>query len=463
MEGEKAQEVAQLKEAVLADPSNIELRLKLARLLYLNHRYQETIEQYHAILELAPGNLEVRLELARVCVLAEQYKEAAEQYRSYLLKEPDAVSVRLELARVLVLAILYAQAIEEFQRVLTVKESDVITRMELAYAYIKAGELERAIKQFQIVKQLDPANMRACLELGYLYNKIGEVSKARAEFEFVVLRGNELEAKQANEAMRHLPTTQSSPPKERLFWGSVYSNGTNYSRWSNAVVYFQLKEGIQPYFLRPLQLYVAMNVVKDTESRSGRYPQIFSDNIAEVGLGVRVKPFKINLYLYIEGYAGVWLIEQPGKERSFLETKAGFNYYQGWGSLFPIKEKDKDFILPFEYFGEFYTDVSYYSRFDDNIIGYIQTRQGLKLLQYKDKTLDAYVRMNLVADTNREFFNNIGEIGGGVRFRPSSRVNMDLHLEYIKGYYLDIKTRTPNPYPPTYIDWRLGANLGLQW
>ncbi len=37
---EKGQEVAQLKEAVRADPTNIELRLKLARLLYLNHRYQ---------------------------------------------------------------------------------------------------------------------------------------------------------------------------------------------------------------------------------------------------------------------------------------------------------------------------------------------------------------------------------------------------------------------------------------
>jgi len=460
---EKGQEVSQLKEDVRADPSNIELRLKLARLLYSSHRYQEAIEQYRAALELAPGNLEVRLELARVYVLAQQYEEAAGQYRIYLLEEPADVSVRLELARSLVSAVLYEQAIEEFQQVLTVRETDVIVRMELAYTYIKAGELEEAIEQFQIVKRLEPANMRAHLELGYLYNKVGEVSKARAEFEYVALKGNEQEIKQANEALRSLPTTQSPPPKEKLFWGRIYSNGTNYSRWDNAIVYFQLKEGIQPSFLGPFQFYVAVNVVKDTDSKGGRYPQIFSDNIAEAGLGVRVKPFKIDLYLYLEGYAGVRLIELPGKDRNFLETKAGFNYYQGWGSMFPIREREEDLIFPLEYFGELYTDVSYYSRYDDNIIGYIQTRQGLKFLQYKDKILDTYLRVNFVADTNKEFFNNIGEVGGGVRFRPSSKVNMDFHIEYIKGYYLDIESRTPNPYPSTYTDWRIGANLGLQW
>ena len=110
MEQEGWQEISQLKEAVRADPTNVDLRLRLDRLLYLSHRYPEAIEQFQAALNLAPENLEVRLELGRVCVLAQQY----------------------------------GKAIEEFQRVLIVKETDVIARMELAYAYIKQEKLEEA-------------------------------------------------------------------------------------------------------------------------------------------------------------------------------------------------------------------------------------------------------------------------------------------------------------------------------
>ena len=85
------------------------------------------------------------------------------------------------------------------------------------------------------------------------------------------------------------------------------------------------------------------------------------------------------------------------------------------------------------------------------------------MLQYKGAILDGYLRVNVVIDSNKEFYNNMGEIGGGIRLKPSLNYDFDFNLEYLRGYYFNIETRTHNPYDPQYNDLRFGVNFGINW
>jgi hypothetical protein len=62
--------------------------------------------------------------------------------------------------------------------------------------------------------------------------------------------------------------------------------------------------------------------------------------------------------------------------------------------------------------------------------------------------------VRLVMDSKRDFFNNVGEVGAGVEFRPTSDLNLGMRAEYLYGFYYG-DTAQPNPYGPRYHTIRL--------
>ncbi len=102
------------------------------------------------------------------------------------------------------------------------------------------------------------------------------------------------------------------------------------------------------------------------------------------------------------------------------------------------------------YYADWYGDATYFTRYS-NLIGLINTHQGIRLLEYHSSMLNAYITGRVMADTQREFFNNLAETGLGVAFVPSNRFHLQLRFEHIKGMYLPAGA-TVNPYSQYYTN-----------
>ena len=69
-----------------------------------------------------------------------------------------------------------------------------------------------------------------------------------------------------------------------------------------------------------------------------------------------------------------------------------------------------------------YTSVGYYSRYD-NVIGYLDARAGLRMLEVARTTGDVYVKAGLVRDSHKDYYNNVIEWGAGARVTPPAAVS----------------------------------------
>jgi hypothetical protein len=100
-------------------------------------------------------------------------------------------------------------------------------------------------------------------------------------------------------------------------------------------------------------------------------------------------------------------------------------------------------------------DVSWYERFDRNVIGYAQLREGMRVGTPGKLALDVFGRGWLGYDSRGDFFNRAAEIGGGMAIRVGP--NLVLFGEGIQGRFL--------PAPPRGVDrqyqeWRVTAVWG---
>ena len=139
------------------------------------------------------------------------------------------------------------------------------------------------------------------------------------------------------------------------------------------------------------------------------------------------------------------------------DFRLGTYYSRIWGK----RTANDEVRFPFNPVGEMYFDVSYYSRFRHNVIGYLQAREGLRVLQARQTSLEAYGRFNLVKDSGHDFYNNIAETGVGLGFVPKQKWGIKLTAEYLRGFYFGSSRRgEPNPYASRYGDFRLALIFG---
>ncbi len=166
------------------------------------------------------------------------------------------------------------------------------------------------------------------------------------------------------------------------------------------------------------QAYVVGRIVRDTRTRGGVQPVIFSDNYAGAAAGIRSRPFPLNLTLYAEGGATTTLTR--GGE-SGPDWRAGLTYGSAWKSAHS------------RWSGESYADASYYSRYED-AIGYAQLRQ-LRPFSGVASWLDASIREGLAADQKGVSYNNLAEGAIGMRIHGGPDAAGALYLEYVQGLY----------------------------
>lgn len=384
------------------------------------------------------------------------YTQAIASFRRAIAADPANAHARLDLAYTLLTTGQDAAAIEAFRQAIQLDPHNVQVRAQLGYLYLHQERLRDALREFLEVEKLDPNNYQIKTQLAYLYDQLGDKEQARALFaEAARSTDPEIKAK-AERALQNL--APASSPKAGTFVSEVYAAPFYQQRFGNFIAPLILRNGVVIEPTHGVEAYTSVRFTRDTRSTAGSAPQIYSDNFLVTGVGVRARPFKNNLTVYGEaGIATNLLRSRLSTVRARGDFRAGVYYAKAWGE--PSESAGP--TMPMQLIGDAYVDVSYYSRFRHNVIGYAQAREGLRFFQWDKTSLDAYGRVGVVKDTGRDFFNNLGEGGAGLRLTPWRPLGVSISAEYVRGFYFGMaRPGEPNPFGKSYNDFRVMMTVG---
>lgn len=340
------------------------------------------------------------------------------------------------------------------QILLNTYPKDIKILKEAAYFAQAQKKNELAISLWEKIYSLEPKPEYA-LTLGYLYDSQNKKQKAFYYFD-VASKTTDLKLRcKAEMAKTNLAGAQTKILPDPFFI-EIYSAPFYFSRFDLAVLPIIARAGITINKEHNTEVYLTNRRTQDDRSGGkggfliqNSISQIFEDNVAIYSVGFRTYPWKkIPLLAFIEAGRAQDLIYQ-NRARWRSDVRGGGVYYNEWG-IKPNYYLNLEF--PFCYVATLYSDVIYYSRYNDNIIGTAWFRPGLRVAAYHSASLDAYVANYLILDKNHEFYNNTYSIGPGVAFRPTNRLNIVFRFESLQGFYIPVHSPTPNPYRSKYYN-----------
>lgn len=194
--------------------------------------------------------------------------------------------------------------------------------------------------------------------------------------------------------------------------------------------------------------YFVFRRTQDNKSiNSGQIPQIYEDNVQILGIGEQITPFySMPLVFFFEAGRAYDLVDRD-RDRWRNDVRSGLIYYNEFGARPAYFEH---LTANCNYYSTVYGDFTYFSRYNNNFIATVKTHQGLRLLQYRSSQFNFFLSGRVIEDTNRDFFNNIAEIGPGIGFIPFNRYKIQLRFEHINGLYLPV--HGANPYGKYYTN-----------
>ncbi|MEM6645392.1 MAG: tetratricopeptide repeat protein [Bacteroidota bacterium] len=351
---------------------------------------------------------------------------AIDAFRRSLAADPSNQDIRLQLAYTLLSANRQGESAQQFARYLSRTDDRADVWAQLGYVLLTLERTDDAIFAFNEAVNLDYEDRRVALQLGYLLVEQNRLREARRAFR-TATRTTDVETRtQATRLLQMLDTQPRRTAATRPYFGpsgwsgDVYAAPMFLSRYDNLVSSLLVRFG--PTLGTPrLQAYGIVRVTRDTRSTGGSLPIIFSDNVLIGGIGVKARVHPWALTLYSEAGMAAPLVTGQDIEPDF---RAG-----GYGAKrWPAQPRAMAPIV------NLYYDVSYYSRLDNNLIGYGQLRPGFRLVHSDNVSLDAYAAALGAFDTDGLFFNNVADMGGGLRLMLFGSVQ--LMGEWVQGTYL---------------------------
>ncbi|MFC3909926.1 tetratricopeptide repeat protein [Legionella dresdenensis] len=284
------------------------------------------------------------------------------------------------------------------------------------------------------------------MQLGYLYNQVENNYMAYQYFKLAGKSTDTELALKAENAMTNLAGMQTKVfPKP--YFSELFFTPFSQTRFGLTVRPLIARLGIEHEDTLQTKTYLLFRQTDDNKTDVlGQLPQIYEDNVRIMGAGVQITPVKaIPMVAFVETGAAYDLVYR-NRNRWRGDLRGGLMYYQDLGARPAYFGRP---TLSAKYYGFLYGDATYFSRYDNNVIGTLKTHQGIRLLQYHSSMLNLYMSGRVLQDTNRDFFNNIAEIGPGIGFIPSNRFFLEFRYEYIRGVYLPAGGSV-NPYSKYY-------------
>lgn len=115
-------------------------------------------------------------------------------------------------------------------------------------------------------------------------------------------------------------------------------------------------------------------------------------------------------------------------------------------------------------FAELYNETISLGRENRNLITMTQAIQGVRTRVAGLTTVDLYFKQRLGGDSDRDYWNNRGELMVGARARFFEKIYLALFAEYIRGKYFDLENpHYRNPHGSNYQDLRYGLIFWQGW
>ena len=335
--------------------------------------------------------------------------------------------------------------------------NDKTIQLAAGYQLLAKKETELALPYFQASYKLDPGDIQTVMQLGYLLDQLGHHREAMQYFRIAMNSKADAKVRDtASQSLQNLAGQQTrqlpDPQFVELMFSPIYMD-----RFENTIFPISLKVGTKMAGAKNTDVYLSVKSNKDSRSGIGAIPRIFNDNSLVLAVGVRNQPFEnIPITLYAEAGTAFKYLDNAYESRWQEDYRLGMFYFKGFEPGFKITQ-----LKAFQPMGDFNMDVSYYSRYDNNVIGYGRARAGLRVVNTPTSYADLYGLASLSFDTNNEYYNNNVITGVGLAFRPDRFTPLTVHAEYLWGNY--IGGERPTDMPKSYEDMQVGMDWFMRF
>jgi len=419
--------------------------------------YAGAIRDFQKALAADPMNSDWRKALGFADLAAGFPEDAAAEFKQVYAKHPEDFGLALQLGYVSLQLHRNEEAEKYFQIVAqgagpelsatarkelaALQASQLSDRKQRGYDLLAQHRDNDAIQVFEAVHGDDPSDVSVVLQLGYLYAAAGRAAEARKMFSSAEV---DADPKIAAQGAAGLATLRRDT---KPWFATFYAAPFYQSRFSNEINPANAELGWRPS--RYFEPYLGVRFNRDVRSQAGTLPQIYSDNSVVFSVGVQSNLANTGIVVYAEAGTAVHLTSERPRARS--DYRVGAVWSRAWGTeLFSPAAAGRSVSLT----GSAYADAGFYSRYDRNVIGNVQLREGIDLPTSRVLPMQLLAGVNLVKDSNGDFYNNIVEVGPVLRIAPLRHVpSLAIEAQYMRGFYY-IHDPT-NPYGPRYGDFRL--------
>jgi len=394
---------------------------------------------------------------------------AAAAFESARAAGADAQRIEVELGYLAAQRSDADAARNHFQRALQGPDPEVgaRARAELRESFLQEvslrksrQDLDGARAALQSARGVGSDPQRIDLELAYLALAGNGMNDAREHLARASAGPDPAVASRAREQLSLLPSQVW-----RDFYADVFSwdrvSGGNPS--SNAVPTIRLRAGYRLSFETDVSVYLYGQGTRDLASRgvgAGAAPQILADNYASVGAGVLLRLWDRRVGLFLQGGPALNLLDD---RRSRLAFDARGGGYLGLETprCWPSAGGGVSFgLVPC---AELYSEITYVSRFADNVIGLLRGRAAATWLITGPVAWQVAGELRAAADRNGDFYNNLVDAGVGPRLRLLRPLLVDIFPSFNAGSYLGRANSDPAPKPLSYRDFRIQVATYLEF
>lgn len=320
-------------------------------------------------------------------------------------------------------------------------DNDVIWR-QLGFVLVDLRRTDEAITAFEHIAGTPSGYTdRDRLALAYLYDSAMRNQESLAAFRAAATSADTSIANPAKRALRVKGDVGT------VLFSEGYLAPFYQTRFENAIGFGFLRHGIEGGSAWAPAAYTSLRVTRDTKSTAGAQSRVLSDNAAILAGGVRVRPW----------HGPVWLYAEAGGAYSLLGNDSTTWRRDIRTGAYVIAQDERRLVRDanWKLVTDIAADVSWYERFDRNVIGYAQLREGIRVGTAGKVALDVFGRGWAGYDSRGDFFNRAVEGGGGVALRVGP--HFVLFAEGMAGRFL------PQPPPGVkrrYEDFRVTAVWG---
>ena len=339
---------------------------------------------------------------------------------------PRNVTRQMEAAYAL-LAAKDARATIYLERAAKLKPRDAKILEQLGYARLAAGNRNGAIVAFRNALDLNPSNHVLRLQLVYTQDAEGQKRAAARDARIVAMSRHPRAAEgcTAWNNLAGLPDRMLPKP----WFAETYFAPEWRTRDRLGVAPLQMRIGRALIGEDILSVYGSFRGTWDNRSNySGLAPQVFYDDAAIFAGGLRWRPWEgAPVFAFIEqGMAAD--ISSRNRSRWRNDTRAGLVYGQEWEAA--PKSCTDEARFTFTPIVDVYAEAIWYSRYQD-MIAYARIRPGVRLMESRIGSLEAYALAAITRDTAGRSDNRFHELGAGLAFKFLDPLRITLRTEIV--------------------------------